>query len=173
MSRKIFVRDPVKEKNFRNFPGLTPKFFPARTSTSQKIFTVRPVHTKKIFSPRKDSPEDPRPNLAQYTPYPKRLQPSHDPSPTEKHGCRNPEKFGSGNDANARKNFAPESSFSENTRFNREKTGLFSGPPKCAKKGYILVNGWRLPLPDDRYCTKKEGVSSRLKNGSVFSRKTK
>jgi hypothetical protein len=101
-----------------------------------------------------------------------RLQPSHDPSPTKNPRSRNPEKFGSGNGVHARKDFTSESSFPENTRFNREKTSLLAARQNAQKKGKFSSMAGDCPCRMTAIARKRGGFF-KAKNGSVLSRKTK
>jgi hypothetical protein len=58
-----------------------------------------------------------------------------DHSPTEKSHDRIPEKFGSGNGANAHRDFPLKSLFLKNIRIYREKTVQYRSVRKCAKTG--------------------------------------
>ncbi len=57
------------------------------------------------------------------------------PPTSERIPGQNPEKFGSGNGANSRKNYSIKSVFPENTRFKREKTVQFRSVRKYVKTG--------------------------------------
>jgi hypothetical protein len=92
-----------------------------------------------------------------------------DHSPTERFPGRIPEKFGSGNGANDRKNSSFKSFFLKNTRFNREKTVQFRSLIKCAKTGPSgsLSRG---PMPPGgRYGPKIEGGPSGTGKPIAFS----
>jgi len=115
-------------------PASRQNFFRQKPKRIKKIFPVRPVPAKKYFHHRKDSHENPHPTSLNIPLIPSDSKSSHDPSPTENPGRRNPEKFGSGNGVHARKDFASESSFPENTRFNREKTSLLAARQNAQKK---------------------------------------
>ena len=95
-----------------------------------------------------------------------------DHSPTERFPGRIPEKFGSGNGANSRKNSSLKSCFPENTCFKREKTVQFRSLRKCAKTGpYGSLSRSPMP-PGGRYGPKTNGGHSGTGKPIAFSLKT-
>jgi len=94
------------------------------------------------------------------------------PPTSERIPGQNPEKFGSGNGANSRKNYLFKSVFPENTRFKREKTVQFRSLRKCAKTG-LSGSLSRSPMPaGGRYGPKINGVIPAPKNRCFFPGKT-
>jgi hypothetical protein len=93
------------------------------------------------------------------------------PLTSEKSRGRIPEKFGSGNGVNARKNSSLKPLFFENTRFNREKTGQYRSVRKCAKTGQPNTCPGIQSPPDDRYGLKIKRSFPAPENRSRFSEK--
>jgi len=163
---------PVKK-----IPGpvtFPPNFFrpkPARAT----IFFARPQFSTFFFlaliatpAPSINTPAPPFPHIP---PDGKDCKSPALPPPSEKSPGQIPEKFGSGNGANATGNSSFKSPFSKNKRFNRKKTVQNRSVTKCAKTGQPnACHGIRHP-PDDRYCPKIKGVLSAPENRSLFPEK--
>jgi len=82
-------------------------------------------------------------------------------SPTKNFQAGLPEKFGSGNGANARQNFTLKPVFLEIAHFNPERTVLFSGWRNCAKKVKIWSMSGKLPRTG-AHSGRKKGVFPRV-----------
>ncbi|GEM_PF-5901312 len=155
---------PYRTLQWQYSPGFSPKFFPTETKANQKNISGPARAREKYFHHRKDSHENPHPTSLNIPLIPSDSKSSHDPSPTENPGRRNPEKFGSGNGVHARKDFTSESSFPENTRFNREKTSLLAARQNAQKKDKFSSMA--------RDCPCRMTPIARKKTGFLQGRKT-
>ena len=140
---KKFPAEPVRAKKFR--AGHVPtKMFSGQNRHGQQYFLPGPVRNN-FFCPglvRKLPPPSlasPGTAPALYTPVWEYGKSPAPPFTTERSRGQNPEKFGSGNGANAAGDSAFISRFPENNRFNRKKTVLFRSVRKCAKTGQPVV----------------------------------